>query len=116
MSDGHFRSLQPRNGRCLLQKICLQKSPHFEKSRAKIPLVMGVPLKGMVKKVFENWNFSYFLGIKSEINQYTVHYIPGNWICSESYGTWRFCLLAIYKIRLSCYFGDFNFEILLIQA
>ena len=23
--------------------LCLQKSPHFEKSRAKIPLVMGVP-------------------------------------------------------------------------
>jgi len=25
-------------------KICLQKSPPFEKSRAKIPLVMGGPL------------------------------------------------------------------------
>ena len=43
MSDGHFRSLQPCNGQYLLQKSASKKVLHFEKSRLKIPLVMGCP-------------------------------------------------------------------------
>ena len=43
MSDGHFRSLQSCNGQYLLQKSASKKVLHFEKSRLKIPLVMGCP-------------------------------------------------------------------------
>ena len=43
MSDCHFRSLQPRNGQCLLQKSASKKVLILKKSRAKIPLVMGYP-------------------------------------------------------------------------
>ena len=45
MSDGHFRSLQPRNGQRLLQKSASKKVLILEKSRVKIPLVIGGPLK-----------------------------------------------------------------------
>ena len=42
MSDGHFRSLQPRNGQCLLQKSASKKSPHFEKKSSKNPPSYGL--------------------------------------------------------------------------
>ena len=45
MSDGHFRSLQPWNGQGLHEKSASKKVLIFKKSRVKIPLVMGVPLK-----------------------------------------------------------------------
>ena len=37
MSDGHFRSLQPRIGRSLYEKSASKKSPHFEKKLSKNP-------------------------------------------------------------------------------
>ena len=37
MSDGHFRSLQPRNGQGLHEKSASKKSPHFEKKWSKNP-------------------------------------------------------------------------------
>ena len=44
MSDGHFRSLQPRIGRSLYEKSASKKVLILEKSRVKIPLVIGGPL------------------------------------------------------------------------
>ena len=44
MSDGHFRSLQPRIGRSLYEKSASNKVLILEKSRVKIPLVIGGPL------------------------------------------------------------------------
>ena len=43
MSDGHFRSLQPRIGRSLYEKSASNKVLILEKSRVKIPLVIGGP-------------------------------------------------------------------------
>ena len=43
MSDGHFRSLQPRIGRSLYEKSASKKVLILEKSRVKIPLVIGGP-------------------------------------------------------------------------
>ena len=37
MSDGHFRSLQPRNGQGLHEKSASKKSPHFEKKWSENP-------------------------------------------------------------------------------
>ena len=45
MSDGHFRSLQPRIGRSLYEKSASNKVLILEKSRVKIPLVIGGPLR-----------------------------------------------------------------------
>ena len=46
MSDGNFRSLQPRIGRSLYEKSASNKVLILEKSRVKIPLVIGGPLLG----------------------------------------------------------------------
>ena len=43
MSDGNFRSLQPRIGRSLYEKSASKKVLILEKSRVKIPLVIGGP-------------------------------------------------------------------------
>ena len=64
MSDGHFRSLQPRNGQRLLQKSASKKVLHFEKSRTKIPLVMGFPLNCSIALIVTRMTLSclYFHG------------------------------------------------------
>ena len=54
MYDGHFRSLQPRNGRCLLQKSASKKVLILKKSRAKIPLVMGGPQNKQFQNHFQS--------------------------------------------------------------
>ena len=41
MSDGHFRSLQPRNGQGLHEKSASKKVLILKKSGVKIPLVMS---------------------------------------------------------------------------
>ena len=41
MSDGHFRSLQPRNGRCLLQKSASKKVLILKKKSSKNPPSYG---------------------------------------------------------------------------
>ena len=72
MSDGHFRSLQPCNGQYPLQKSASKKVLHFEKSRLKIPLVMGWP------PYFIRTQFHY-LPIKSPV----ISYNRAKWLSHE---------------------------------